>query len=408
MRVTITPGPLRGSLRAIPSKSQAHRLLICAALADRPTVLDCSALNQDIAATAACLNALGAGVEYRCGQFRVTPIRRPVSGAELDCGESGSTLRFLLPVVCALGAEGRFLLRGRLPERPLSPLWEELEQHGAVLGRPARDAVSFSGQLRSGEYRIPGDISSQYVSGLLFALPLLEGESTLIPVNRLESAGYIEMTKRAQALFGLRWSGDRAGETWRLLSDRQYRSPGTAEVEGDWSGAAFWLAADALSDGEITVTGLDPDSAQGDRAAAELIPRIRRGGAVIDLSGVPDLAPPLAAVAAATPGETRFVNAGRLRLKESDRLQSVCAMVNALGGEAKEEPEALIVRGKDCLRGGTVDSCRDHRIAMAAAVAAIRCREPVRILGAEAVEKSYPAFWEDYRRLGGNVQEEEA
>ena len=406
MRVTITPGPLRGSLRAIPSKSQAHRLLICAALADRPTVLDCSALNQDIAATAACLNALGAGVEYRCGQFRVTPIRRPVSGAELDCGESGSTLRFLLPVVCALGAEGRFLLRGRLPERPLSPLWEELEQHGAVLGRPARDAVSFSGQLRSGEYRIPGDISSQYVSGLLFALPLLEGESTLIPVNRLESAGYIEMTKRAQALFGLRWSGDRAGETWRLLSDRQYRSPGTAEVEGDWSGAAFWLAADALSPGSVKLTGLDPAAPQGDRAAAELIPRIRAGGAVVDCGNVPDLVPPLAAVAASTPRETRFVNAARLRLKESDRLKSVAGLINALGGEALEGPDSLTVRGKAVLRGGTVDSCRDHRIAMAAAVLAIACRERVTVLGAEAVEKSYPAFWADYRRLGGEVQEE--
>ena len=408
MRLTILPGPLGGEVRAIPSKSQAHRLLICAALAHKPTVLGCGALNRDIEATAACLRALGAGVEYEKGEFRVEPISAAVSGAVLDCGESGSTLRFLLPVACALGADGRFLLRGRLPERPLSPLWEELERHGAVLRRPVREEVAFSGGLTPGEYTIRGDVSSQYLSGLLFALPLLKGESTLIPTGRLESAGYLEMTKRAQTLFGLSWSGDRAGETWRLVSGRRYRSPGRTEVEGDWSNAAFWLAADALSPQRIRITGLDPDSPQGDRAAAELIPRIRQGNAVIDAGDIPDLVPPLAAVAAVSPGETRFVNAGRLRLKESDRLQSVCAMLNALGAEAEERPEELIVRGREALAGGTVDSCRDHRIAMSAAVAALACRAPVTVLNAEAVEKSYPAFWADYRRLGGRIREEEA
>ncbi len=407
MTVTLQPGPLGGEVRAIPSKSQAHRLLICAALGDRPTVLSCGALNRDIEATAACLRALGAGVEYEKGEFRITPISGPASGAELDCGESGSTLRFLLPVACALGAEGRFLLRGRLPERPMSPLWEELERHGAVLNRPIREEIAFSGKLEPGEYTLPGDISSQYLSGLLFALPLLEGESTLTPVGRLESAGYLEMTRRAQGLFGLSWSGDRAGETWRLISDRRYRSPGRAEVEGDWSNAAFWLAADALSPRRIRVTGLDPLSPQGDRAAAELIPRIRQGNGVIDAGNVPDLVPPLAVVAALSPGEIHFVNAGRLRLKESDRLQSVCAMLNALGAEAEERPEELIIRGRGSLRGGVVDSCRDHRIAMSAAVAALACRGPVTILGAEAVEKSYPAFWQDYRSLGGRIREEE-
>ena len=407
MKMTIQPGPLGGELPAIPSKSQAHRLLICAALAEEPTLLSCGALNRDIEATAACLEALGAEVEYRCGAFRISPIRSLSGGAVLDCGESGSTLRFLLPVVCALGAEGCFLLRGRLPERPLSPLWEELERHGAVLGRTARDRVTFSGKLEPGDYRIPGDISSQYISGLLFALPLLEGESTLTPSGRLESAGYLEMTKQAQALFGLTWSGDRSVETWRLTSGRRYRSPGLAEVEGDWSGASFWLAADALSPRKIRLTGLNAASAQGDRAAAELIPRIRAGNAVIDAGDIPDLVPPLAVVAAVSPGETRFVNAGRLRLKESDRLQSVCAMLRSLGADAEEKPEELILRGKETLRGGVVDSCRDHRIAMSAAVAAIACREPVTVLGAEAVEKSYPAFWADYRSLGGELREEE-
>ncbi|MBR5702583.1 MAG: 3-phosphoshikimate 1-carboxyvinyltransferase, partial [Oscillospiraceae bacterium] len=364
-------------------------------------------LNADMEATSACLTALGDGMKRLEDGVLVTPLRGRVSGRPLlDCGESGSTLRFLLPVVCALGAEGRLILRGRLPERPLSPLWEELERHGAVLRRPVPDAVAFSGRLEPGEYSIPGDVSSQYISGLLFALPLLAGESRLIPTGKLESAGYVEMTKEAQALFGLRWSGDRAGEAWRLAADRRYRSPGKAAVEGDWSNAAFWLAADALSPQKIRLSGLDPDSPQGDRAAAELIPRIRRGNAVIDLGNVPDLAPPLAAVAAVSPRETRFVNAGRLRLKESDRLRSICAMLTALGADAEERPEELIIRGRETLRGGTVDSCRDHRIAMSAAVAALACREPVTILGAEAVEKSYPGFWADYRCLGGRIREE--
>ena len=405
LRLTIIPAYLSGELRAIPSKSQAHRLLICAALADRPTTLDCSTLNQDIQATANCLMALGAGLEYRQGTFRVTPIRELPRGIELNCGESGSTLRFLLPIVCALGAEGRFLLRGRLPDRPLSPLWEELERHGAVLRRPSWNTVSFSGKLRSGAYTIPGDVSSQYISGLLFALPLLTGECSLKPTKRLESAGYIEMTKRAQALFGIRWDGTRAGESWRLTSDWRYVSPGACRVEGDWSNAAFWLAADALSRGKISITGLDPASPQGDRAAAALIRRIRAGGAVVNCADIPDLVPPLAAVAAATPGETRFVNAGRLRLKESDRLRTVSAMLRALGAKTEELPDALTVHGSDTLRGGTVDSFGDHRIAMSAAVAAIACKGPVTVLGAEAVEKSYPAFWADYRRLGGMVQE---
>ena len=407
MTVTLVPKPLEGELPAIPSKSQAHRLLICAALGDGPVTVRCGALNRDIEATAACLKALGAGVEYEKGEFRVTPIGKAVRGAELPCGESGSTLRFLLPVACALGAEGTFLLEGRLPDRPLSPLWEELVRHGAILVKPARDRISFSGKLRRGEYAIPGDISSQYISGLLFALPLL-GESSLVPARRLESAGYIGMTKQAQALFGLSWSGDRAGETWRLASPGSYHSPEKLSVEGDWSNAAFWLAADALSAKTVRLTGLDPDSLQGDRAAAELIPRIRSGGAVIDCGGIPDLVPPLAVTAAVSPGETRFVNAGRLRLKESDRIRTVADLINALGGEAKEGPDTLTILGRPALRGGTVDSCRDHRIAMSAAIAAIACRGPVTILGAEAVEKSYPAFWEDYRRLGGSLREETA
>ena len=400
MKLSIEPRRLAGEIAAIPSKSAAHRLLICAALADRETEIYCPALSRDIEATADCLRALGVGIEYRGGSFRVRPIDSVKRDALLDCGESGSTLRFLLPVVCALGGGARIKMHGRLPQRPLSPLWEELEEHGAKLSRPEADIISVSGKISAGDYRIRADISSQYISGLLFALPLLEGESSLSLEGSIESKGYIDMTSQAQWAFGIEIPCD--GRSFSVPAEAAYRSPAAVEVEGDWSNAAFWLAADALSDGAVKVNGLRLDSLQGDRAVVELISRIRQGDAVIDVKDVPDLVPVLSVVAAVSPGVTRFVNAGRLRIKESDRISSVCRMLRSLGAECAEEAEGLSVIGGS-LRGGTVDGENDHRIVMSAAVAAIACREPVTVLGAEAVEKSYPAFFEDYKKLGGKI-----
>lgn len=401
MKVTVCPGPLQGSIPAIPSKSVAHRLLICAALADRETKIYCPALSKDIEATARCLEAMGAGLDYRAGVFTVRPIDSALENAELDCGESGSTLRFLLPVVCALGAGARIKMHGRLPQRPLSPLWEELISHGAQLSRPEPDVIQVSGKLSAGDYRIRADISSQYISGLLFALPWLAGESCLELEGSIESAGYIYMTRIAQHSFGLDLAYD--GRTFRIPADAEYVSPGEALVEGDWSNAAFWLAADVLSGGSVTVSGLCTDSAQGDKAVLGLIKTIRAGNAVLDVKDVPDLVPILSVVAAVSPGVTEFVNAGRLRIKESDRIASVCRMLRALGAACEEKAEGLVVHGGS-LRGGTLDSENDHRIVMSAAVAAIACKEPVTILGAEAADKSYPAFFDDYKKLGGKIQ----
>ena len=401
MNICITPQKLKGNIPAIPSKSAAHRLLICAALAKGETEIYCPYLSKDIEATAQCLEALGAGITYSDGSFHVRPIENVTENAALDCGESGSTLRFLLPVVCALGGGASIKMHGRLPERPLSPLWEELCAHGAALSKPERDVILVSGKLRAGDYGIRADISSQYISGLLFALPLLDGDSSLRLEGNVESAGYIEMTRQAQQVFDLSIPFD-AG-VFSVSAASEYLSPGKAQVEGDWSNAAFWLAASKLSGGTVDVSGLRTDSQQGDKAVSEILENILSGDAIVDVKDVPDLVPVLSVVAAVAPGKTEFINGARLRIKESDRISSVCRMLKSLGAVCEEKAEGLVVHGGK-LHGGTVDGENDHRIVMSAAVAAIACDSPVTILGAEAADKSYPTFFEDYTKLGGKVQ----
>ena len=399
MDICISPAALGGSINAIPSKSAAHRLLICAALADRETEINCPVLSKDISATADCLRAMGADVRYQQGCFKVKPIKTPVENPELDCGESGSTLRFLLPVICAMGLGANIKMQGRLPERPLSPLWEELEKHGAKLTKPQSDVINVQGKLQAGDYNIRGDISSQFISGLLFALPLLKAESKIIMEGPVESVGYINMTRQAQEIFSLNCPLE--GAVFHVSADAEYKSPVTAFVEGDWSNGAFWLVADALSGKKIQVSGLLENSLQGDKAVVSIIEQIKAGDAVVDVKDIPDLVPVLSVLAAVSPGKTEFINAARLRIKESDRLKATKEMLTALGGDCTETEDGLIINGAQKLRGGVVDSVNDHRIAMSAAVAAIACKEPVTIKNAQAVEKSYPTFFEDYKMLGG-------
>ena len=401
MDICISPAALGGSIKAIPSKSAAHRLLICAALADRETEISCPSLSKDISATADCLRAMGADICYEQGCFKVKPIEKPVENAELDCGESGSTLRFLLSVVCALGAGANIKMHGRLPDRPLSPLWEELEKHGAKLSKPQHDVINVQGVLEAGDYNIRADISSQFISGLLFALPRLKGESKIIMEGPVESVGYINMTCQAQEIFSVNCPLD--GAVFHVAADAAYKSPGTAFVEGDWSNAAFWLVADALSEKNIELSGLLENSLQGDKAVVSAIEQIKAGDAVVDVKDIPDLVPVLSVLAAVSPGRTEFINAARLRIKESDRLKAVNEMLAALGGDCTETEEGLVINGVEKLCGGVVDSVNDHRIAMSAAVAAIVCKEPVTIINAQAVEKSYPTFFDDYKMLGGVI-----
>lgn len=417
MDKVITPHPLGGQIVAIASKSQAHRLLICAALADRPTTIACAELSKDIEATAACLNALCADAAYQSGSYHVAPRPRPRVCC-CDCGESGSTLRFLLPVAAALGVKTTFQLHGRLPERPLSPLWEELEAHGCRLSRPTADTVLCEGKLTGGAYHMAGNISSQFISGLLFALPMTGGESDIMLTSPLESADYVRMTLSALRAFGIAVEERENG--WHIPAGQHYRSCGSAAVEGDWSNAAFWLTAGAISQA-VTVRGLSPDSPQGDRRIAALLHRFgaevtweadavtvrprKLRGIDINARDIPDLVPPLALCAACAEGTTKIYGAERLRIKESDRLQSVAGALKSLGAEVEILPDGLLIHGGQ-LVGGTVDSQNDHRIAMLAAIASAVCRAPVTLLGAEAVQKSYPRFWADFEIMqkGENPQ----
>lgn len=412
----IIPGKFSGTIAAIPSKSDAHRLLLCAALADAPTeiVVGEGELSADIHATMACITALGGKVDASADTLRVTPIDRSTltSPVTCDCGESGSTARFLLPIAAVLGTHAPITLtgHGRLPERPFAPLCDALRAGGADVDSDLLP-ITASGGLRLGEYRIAGNISSQYITGLLLALPLLDGPSRITLTSPLESRGYIDMTLSTLARFGIRVEADETGYT---ISAAPYRSPGRITADGDWSNAAFWLCAGAIS-GPITMTGLSPDSCQGDRRVADVLrafgAQVRTEGDTVTVSpaslrgihlsvaDIPDLVPVLAVVAALAEGETRFTKAGRLRLKESDRLATISNQINALGGQARIEGDTLVINGRPRLTGGTTDSANDHRIAMSAAIAALGCTEPVYLTGAEAVSKSYPAFWRDYDRL---------
>ena len=396
MDLTIQPGALSGRIEAIPSKSQAHRLLICAAFADGKTELTCREINRDIEATADCLRSLGAGIQRSPKGYCVTPIQSIPTSASLNCCESGSTLRFMLPIVGALGVDATFFMEGRLPARPLSPLWEEMERMGCTLTRPTPDTLRCLGSLRPGSYSIDGSVSSQFITGLLFATSLLDADSTIHITGKLESKPYVDLTQQAMKLFGV------GSENFHVKGGQVYRSPGKITVEGDWSNGSFWLAADALGS-KLTVENLNPASAQGDRAAAELIDQLCAEKITISAADIPDLVPILSVVAAAKHGAV-FTDIRRLRLKESDRVASTVATIEGLGGKAEATKETLTVYGTG-LRGGTVDSVNDHRIAMSAAIASTVCTQSVTVLGAEAVNKSYPHFWDEFARLGGTYEQ---
>ena len=387
MNITLQPGKLSGTVVVPPSKSMAHRMLICAALSDKPTELVCAETGDDIEATAEALKQLCHYVGRTPYGYEICPYLYEGDPGPyslwINCRESGSTLRFLLPIVGALGIETVFEMEGRLPDRPLSPLWEEMERMGCKLSREAKTLIRCSGKLRSGQYYIDGGVSSQFISGLMMALPLIQGQSSLRITGSIESKPYIAMTAFVLERFHL---------------DKAER----IEVEGDWSSAAFWLAANALGS-NIAVEGLHENSVQGDRAVALLLPNLQEC-VTISAKDIPDLIPILSVVAAANKG-ANFTDVARLRMKESDRIAAIIAMLKKLGGKAEATEDILTVYGTG-LKGGIVDSFGDHRIAMSAAIAATVCTEPVTILGAECVKKSYPGFWEAYAHLGGNYEKQ--
>lgn len=448
MHLTVCPAALSGSIDAIASKSHAHRALIAAALGRRPSIIELNAASDDIEATCRCLRALGAGISRSTDGYAATPIRRSALPAEpvLDVGESGTTLRYLTPILAALGCGARLQLHGRLPERPMAPLSTVLRSRGIELSGEGTPAIRLRGRLAAGDYEIPGNVSSQFVGGFLMALALIEppagssassAASTLTVTKSFESEPYVRMTLAVLEAAGVDMKEETTAEglpRWRVRGQSSWNPPERVRIEGDWSNAAFWLCAGAVGTaggekGGILVKGLEPQSRQGDRAAAAILSamgarittakegvRAEPGpagltGVDIDASQIPDLVPILAVAAAAADGTTRFVRCGRLRLKESDRLASTSALLRVLGVPHEAGAESLTVRGLGSARrfsGGEIDSAGDHRIAMAAAVSASSGGAPIRILNAQAYTKSYPGFVQDLQRLGGIVEKSDA
>lgn len=427
MNVRISPASLSGTAPAIASKSDVHRLLFCGAQADGPVTIewnDASPLSEDILATANVLRAMGTVITEAPGHFVITPCDTVPEAPVFDCGESGSTLRFLLPLAAARCERPSFTGSGRLPERPVRELLDAMAPNG-VTATKDRLPFSFEGQLRPGLFALPGNVSSQYITGLLLALPGLDGDSEIRLTAPLQSRSYIDITLHALRRFGIRVSAMPNG--WHVPGNQVFQSPGTLVSDGDWSNAAFLLAAGAIGSEPVSVSGLSPDSPQGDKQLIRVLrdsfgvtiqktpaedgtctytvlPPKRMTGDTIDVTDIPDAFPMLAALACYAEGPTRFVGGERLRLKESDRIAAVAALVRSLGGACEEADDGLLVFGTDetgGLKGGTVDGHNDHRVVMAAAIAATGCTGEVLLTGAEAVNKSYPSFWDVFRELGG-------
>lgn len=413
MNAVITPSLTQGKIRAIASKSAAHRLLICAALAEGDSAVRCENINDDISATVACLCALGAEIKREGDCFKVRPIRRINKNALLDCGESGSTLRFLIPVCAALSADASFLMRGRLSERPLSPLQEELESRGIGFERNG-NILTVTGCLREIDISIDGGVSSQFISGLLMAIAASKQRGRVCVTGKIASKPYIDLTADALDAFGVMVTEKNGVYE---VSEGSLRSP-TKEmtVEGDWSNAAFPLTMGVIGKGAITVTNLRADSSQGDKNIISILKRMGARiesigdsvtaypsalkGIEIDGENIPDLIPVLAVAASVAEGKTVIYNAARLRLKESDRLAAISEMLTDLGADINETDDGLEITGKVMLRGGATFSFHDHRIAMSATVASLRCEGQVTVKDASAVSKSYPSFFEDVEGLG--------
>lgn len=393
----ITPTNLTGRIQVPSSKSMGHRAYICAALAGQGQVLGVDE-SKDMEATRRVLANLG-GI--------------------CDCGESGSTLRFLLPLALVQERQTTFVGQGKLVSRPLQVYYDIFAQQGIsyTTGPQGHLPVTVTGKLRNGVFTVPGDVSSQFISGLLFALPLLEGASEIVVTGKLESQSYIALTLSALADFGIKVEHE--GYRHYYIAGGQQYKPRDYQVEGDYSQAAFWLVAGTLGS-PITCQGLRADSLQGDSAIVPIIramggyleqdaktvtvqPRATHG-ITIDAADCPDLVPVLTVLAALSEGTTHIINAGRLRIKECDRLRAMTNELNKIGGQITELPEGLIIEGRASLHGGVVECWNDHRIAMSLAVAALKCSEPLILRGTECVAKSYPRFWEDYATLGGRYE----
>ncbi len=416
MTVECTPSVLSGTIQSISSKSHAHRVLICAALSQNPTKIYCNVMSKDIAATIACLKSMGTEIIIDGDTITVIPTEFN-KDSSLDCNESGSTLRFLMPVVSALGMNAIINGRGRLPQRPISPLKEEMEKKGVTFHTDSKFPLHLTGQLKSGEYEIQGNISSQFITGLLFALPILQGDSKLKLIPPVESKSYLDITVSVLRQFGIEIQEKE--NLYIIKGNQKYTAPKEIRVEGDWSNASFFLCAGALCEKGVTVTDLDTNSPQGDKKILDVLKNMgadvnisgneitvkknKLNGITVDASDIPDAVPTISVVATACEGDTTIINAGRLRIKESDRIASVMDMLSTVGADVMETDDGIIIRGGNILTGGTVNGYNDHRIVMSASILSSLCKDKVIITDSNAVEKSYPDFFTDFNNMGGNA-----
>ena len=418
MDIRITPGPLKGTVPAPVSKSELHRMLICSSFSDAPVMIKgfTGRLPDDILATVSCLERLGAVISCSGGEIYVTPVNKVPERPLLDCAESGSTLRFLLPVTAAVCGSAEIHGDSSLAARPVSELIDALSGCGA--GFTSRTLpTELRSSLSGNRFLIPGNVSSQYVSGLMMASALLPGTSEVAVTTPLVSRDYVGMTSEIMREFGA--AVEQTESLFRISGP--YRSPGTAAAGGDWSGAAAVMAAAAASPGsDVTVTGLEERSHQADRRIAGILSsmgalvsidggsvRVKSAGklrsAELDADMIPDLFPVTAALGAGAEGVSEFRNCRRLRYKESDRIRTMDRLLSGFGTEVSTDGERFLVTGPGGRRSAEADPEGDHRIAMAAAVAAYAVGAETVIRGAECVEKSYPAFFDDLRSLGGRV-----
>lgn len=420
--VIINPTRLVGTVKVPPSKSFAHRAVISAFLSGEECTINNLNPSEDILATLSCINALGAKVDFdeEKGTATIWEIKRKaLKKVCLDCRESGSTLRFFIPIALCFCENVEFEGAGRLMKRPLKPYFEIFDKLG-IAYKQISGKLQITGKLTSGEFHLDGTVSSQFLTGLLFALPCLEGDSRIIIEGGLSSKGYIDITLDVLKEYGIEIE-NKDYHIFDVKGNQKYRQLNYT-VEGDFSQAAFFLVAGAIGC-DVTCTGLKENSLQGDKKIIEIIEstgaRVEKIGSIgfkgvhttamqgvtVDVDEVPDLVPILAVLFAYCKGESRIINAGRLRIKESDRLAAICAELKKMGADIEEGKDFLVIRGKQILHGAEVSSHNDHRIAMAVAIAACRCEGPVTINGAKkSVKKSYPNFFEDYDELGGMTE----
>jgi len=421
MTVTFYPSRLCGTVKSISSKSYLHRLLIASALCEGHDVkIKFNGLSEDIKATISAISSLGRGVKIDGDEMTVydeTPC------GEIDVRECGSTFRFMLSVISAAKKIERIKVNGAdvLASRPISPLYEELLKHGAILSEKGKFPMTVEGKLQSGVFEIDGSISSQYVSGLLMALPTLCGDSEIRIKGKLSSKPYVDITLECLSRFNIDIKETDYG--YFIKGNRQYMPLQSLVCEGDYSNAAFFLVAGAMSEDFVGVSNLSDNTNQGDSAIIDIISKFggmlrrdengvafSRGGLCgtdIDAENIPDLVPILSLMASVSQGKTVIYNAERLKFKESNRLKTTTELLSTLGADIKETNDGLVICGKEALNGGVVSASRDHRIAMTAAIASAVATDKITVQGFEAVNKSYPGFLDDFKALGGKFVRED-